>query len=257
MPDAWRPALFGMDQIIVPSEWCGQSTALPKPNQTLSIVPLGVGSQFTPTARKRGPKLKFLAFDTHADSMRAGMDIAMRAFGTAFPGRSDVRLDIWTTQPAAVSGTDIRIQLRGGVGPDRELLALYHEYDALIFASRGEGFGLVPLEAIASGMPVLHSGQTGMAGIADLGQLIGSRQMLAPSAVQEGAHWYEPIVDILAARLRQFDTQYDAWQNKALGDAQIVSERFTWRASALALLNAMEGNDAVSQSGELHQPRAV
>ncbi len=47
-----------------------------------------------------------------------------------------------------------------GVIPDSELTALYRTADAFVFPSVKEGWGLVVLEAIASGLPVITSNQT-------------------------------------------------------------------------------------------------
>jgi glycosyltransferase-like protein len=50
-----------------------------------------------------------------------------------------------------------RAVVRLGAVPDREMPSLYRLADALIFASVKEGFGLVVLEAMASGVPVVTS----------------------------------------------------------------------------------------------------
>ena len=44
-----------------------------------------------------------------------------------------------------------------GPVPDADMPALYRLADALVFPSVKEGFGLVVLEAMASGMPVVTS----------------------------------------------------------------------------------------------------
>jgi glycosyltransferase involved in cell wall biosynthesis len=46
-----------------------------------------------------------------------------------------------------------------GVIPDRDLPALYRTADAFCFPSTQEGWGLVVLEAIASGLPVITADQ--------------------------------------------------------------------------------------------------
>src|SRR5258708_9474721 len=50
-----------------------------------------------------------------------------------------------------------RTVIRLGAVPDREMPSLYRLADALIFPSVKEGFGLVVLEAMASGVPVVTS----------------------------------------------------------------------------------------------------
>lgn len=36
-----------------------------------------------------------------------------------------------------------------------QLVALYHSHDVLIYPSWGEGFGFIPLQALATGMPTI------------------------------------------------------------------------------------------------------
>ncbi len=47
--------------------------------------------------------------------------------------------------------------IRTGVVPDEDMPSLYRRIDALVFVSRAEGFGLCPLEAMASGRPTIVS----------------------------------------------------------------------------------------------------
>jgi glycosyltransferase involved in cell wall biosynthesis len=58
---------------------------------------------------------------------------------------------------------------------DRELIELYHHATALIFPSRGEGFGFPPLEAMACGTPV-----------------ITTRRGSIPEVVKGNAHFVDP-----------------------------------------------------------------
>lgn len=55
------------------------------------------------------------------------------------------------------SGLPPRNVIRAGILPDSDMPALYRLSDVLVFASVREGFGLVALEAMASGLPVVAS----------------------------------------------------------------------------------------------------
>jgi glycosyltransferase involved in cell wall biosynthesis len=40
---------------------------------------------------------------------------------------------------------------------EQELVDLYHQHDVLIYPTYGEGFGFIPLQALATGMPVIST----------------------------------------------------------------------------------------------------
>ena len=56
-----------------------------------------------------------------------------------------------------------QITIRGYCNEEDELKSMYYESDIIVLPSRTEGFGLVALEAISAGIPVLVARETGIA----------------------------------------------------------------------------------------------
>jgi glycosyltransferase involved in cell wall biosynthesis len=104
------------------------------------------------------------------------------------------------------------VEARGNVGLD-ELADLYRRAACLVFPSLYEGFGLPPLEAMASGCPVAAS------------DLPAIREVCGDAAVLFDPHDPEAIADGVA---RALDAG-DALRERGLARAA----RFTWEACAL------------------------
>jgi glycosyltransferase involved in cell wall biosynthesis len=83
------------------------------------------------------------------------------------------------------------------------LATLYHLADAFVFPSLYEGFGLPPLEAMASGTPVLTSNVSSLPEVVDDAALLVDPR--DPEAIAEGMHqilFHEPTRERLVARGR-------------------------------------------------------
>lgn len=162
------------DKLIVPTPFCkrvfkGAGVTIP-----IDIVPLGVDPTRW-TYKERTPPLtrpyRFLAFaNARWDCPRKNFDIIVDAFEKKFGGRKDVELVIKSSPGPVVNRrtkfpsncTIINKRL-----PQSEVLSLLHDVDCLVFPSSGEGFGLPPREAMATGLPVIVTNWGGLEGIAN------------------------------------------------------------------------------------------
>ena len=240
IPQEWVTALYGMHKVIVPTRWVRDGVRPAFDAQRFAIVPVGLdGATFVPVRRVRGEQLRLLFFAQHADDYAAGADLAVSAFLRAFPTREDVALDIWSSAQCYVEAPDVRIQMRRHVGTDGDLVRLYHQYDALLAPARGIGAGFIPLEAIATGMPVFHSGQGALEPLADVGILTGAQKIATLAKAHASATCFEPLVDVFAERLRQFEREYDSFQEAAMEHAEVVRNRFSWQRTSTLLRRAL------------------
>ena len=108
---------------------------------------------------------------TFEDLMLKGYDIVANAIGSlgvkfelTFVGSSpgDHRnVEQWFLQKTRIKRKQLTI--RGYCTEQDELKGMFHQSDLVALPSRTEGFGLVGLEAISCGVPVLVSGESGLA----------------------------------------------------------------------------------------------
>jgi glycosyltransferase involved in cell wall biosynthesis len=198
--------------------------------------------------RVRGEKLRILTFSTQATETRKGTDIAIFAFKAAFRKRKNVELVIRSTWDCEVASDDTRVTLERGPITTTELAAFYAGFDVLLYPSRAEGAGLIPLEFLATGAPAIFADATGMHDYAEFGLTVGSTK--APATVGHGrggdlteapyGFWYEPDFDDLVDRLQEVDKQYESVQELAVLNAGRIAEEWSWERTADKIVERLE-----------------
>lgn len=194
----------------------------------------------------RGREVRFL----HVSSCfkRKGVDILLAAWAKAFTSADRVRLIIKTFPNPH---NDVEQQLAELVSryPDLatveiinrdverdELLQFYADADVMVLPSRGEGYNLPALEAMASGLPLIVTGHGGQRDFCSEreARLIDYRFARSESHVS-GHHslWVEPDVEDLAAALREQadpdqDMVIEERRQRALMAAARESDKMAW-----------------------------
>ncbi len=109
--------------------------------------------------------------------------------------------------------------------PDQELAQLYQSSSLFLFGARSEPFGLVVLEAMASGLPVVAVGEGGL-----------------PEIVREGATGYLTEREPAAFAQRVEMLLRDAPLRRQMGSAARADavNRWTWEATARQFAAALE-----------------
>jgi glycosyltransferase involved in cell wall biosynthesis len=143
----------------------------------IGVVPEGVDAGlFRPpdAPRARATKFRFLCVAKWEE--RKGTADLVEAFRDEFPAGEPVEL-VMRCDPAGVA-CDPRIVWTGRVDT-AGLVALMHSCDAFVLPTRGEGWGLPVLEAMACGLPCIVTGYSGLTEFAHEGNafLIGVSEM--------------------------------------------------------------------------------
>lgn len=164
--DYWARSLSKGDEVWAPSTWTA-NVFKEKLQRDVHVYPHGVSGKFVP-AKRRLNEGKFFFLHAGEPYVRKGGQVAVEAFLEEFAGNDDV-IFIIKSYP---QGHTILVEDETGklVEPEKayrnvktikqslnfsDYLKLLHNTHCFVYPSWGEGFGMMPLEAMASGLPTI------------------------------------------------------------------------------------------------------
>ncbi len=170
----WRNQCNEVDMLIVPSEYCrevfGKFVDRPIEVASLAVNPLYyIGETF------ERPERDTFTFAIHGtlSGRKAPLEL-IAAFKKAFPTQSSVRLVLKTRNEMCgyrehqlPDLNDARISIISEDYYPQQMLQFLQDADAYVYPSKGEGYGLPPREAMATGLPTIFANNTGMSTLAN------------------------------------------------------------------------------------------
>ena len=203
------------------------------PNVKVEIITPGIFEKFASESQfalDRSVVKKFNVFmfgrATFEDLTLKGYDIVANAIGSlgkefelTFVGSSPgehQKVEQWFLEKKCITRNQLTI--RGYCSEQDELKMMFYQSDLIAMPSRTEGFGLVALEAISAGVPVLVSGESGIAEA--LREVEGGRSVIVE---------FDDNVEEWARRIRQLSSQTpEERQNNALQLRENYRKKYPW-----------------------------
>lgn len=168
IPRSWVKMLNQAERIIVPTEWLVDSWKEQGVTVPINVIGHGIDPEiYYYLERPERDTYTFLHYGQL--SVRKGSDLVMRAFVEEFKGQDDVKLVLKNVHPffpphafstknvTCIPATYTKDQMR----------KLMQDVDCMLFPTRGEGFGLPPFEAMATGLPTIVTGWSGPVDFSD------------------------------------------------------------------------------------------
>lgn len=240
-PPFWEEWLKKADRVLVPSQFCADvmySNFGIKPD----IVPLGIEPEyFYHVERERSANHIFTFLHYDAFKWRKGWDLLFTAFNEEFGerGGDPVKLIYKTTLGITPPLQEYpKIEKIVGRLDHSEILDILQRSDCFVFPTRGEGFGLTPLEAVATGIPAIVPNHSGMTHYFDP-RYFYDLETTEIRAVYDntelrnldlGVYW-EPTIKSLRQRMREV---YNEWKR---GNIQRKSREMSAYASQFSMDN--------------------
>ncbi len=174
------------DRIVVGSRFAHNTLIGQRvPNSKIKILPYGVGEEFVAAGESRAEKrkdgkIRFLFLGQLAH--RKGVQFLLEAWKGLAAGKAELVLMGGGPRRGWRKVAGERVMFRGQAGR-KEVLEEMGRSDVLVLPSLFEGFGLVILEAMAAGLPVITTTNTGGPDVIKEGQegfivLAGSSEAL-------------------------------------------------------------------------------
>lgn len=169
---SWVNVCNDCDLVCVPSRFCRDAFANSGVVRPVLVVPHGLDPEYVPYREppETGPFTFFNVFDAGSYIQRKSAEELIRTFCRMFEPVDDVRLVLRTQNNARIRELCERYDSRGLVSIEapvtlgvREFARRYSDIHCVVHPSKGEGFGLIPFQAIACERPVIAPAATGMA----------------------------------------------------------------------------------------------
>jgi glycosyltransferase involved in cell wall biosynthesis len=240
LPESFRENLHRYDTVIVPSE---QNRELfSRYHDNVKYVPLGVDPTVWRYEPRTDPGTQF-RFLIGGSGARKGTDLAVKAFKLLW-GKDGSWGDgpvpwLIMKNPKAEQHYGHRIEMYAGRLSDDDEVNLYRSAHCYLQPSRGEGFGLQPLQAIVQGCPTVLTDAHGHKAFSHLGLPIGSVPAKSSYFIYgEAGEWWEPNLDELCDQMLDVYNNYDRHVQRAKVNAELARE-FTWENTARKLIDAI------------------
>lgn len=268
-PEAWLPGMNLADLIIVPNrdnKLRLEQQGVTKPIEVCALPYNPEHFPFKKRQYKQGDTFKFLMYN--AGNHRKGWKETADAFLAEFGDDENVELTLKTIFPLEkkINGVLMpdpqfvpyfnkkNIKFISKIEEKKDLHKLLHNHHCFVFPSKGEGWGYPPMEALATGMPLIATNAHGHAdfwtkGCYEVGYtmqpaeiaarplevMVGNKKVTIPSNQnseqwRNSGDWWHPKVEDIRKQMRYVFDNYNKCLAEAEQGAREIEAKYSYKA---------------------------
>lgn len=236
LPESWLSDMRERDEIWTTSNFCKDVFNSYSVNNVIHMVPHGIDEEVW-KIHDRHLSGKFVFLHVGGPTERKGGQKVVDTFLSLYDGNKDYELILKSNGPSEVRWTkngqymgNIRnhpqIKVIEAKLETEQLVMLYNKAHCLVYPTNGEGFGCIPFQGIATGLPTICTNATGCADFAEYSIPLDSHPTNGV-----GIHlgeWVEPSIDHLRFLMEDVVSNYDKHQVNTMASARIIHTTQTW-----------------------------
>jgi len=240
IPEDWKEYMDACDEIWTTSDWCA-NVFEDNGYRVDKVYPHGIDPIWKPYKRQDDGIIKFLHVGEPAP--RKAGQMVVESFISLFGNNPEYSLTIKADQInttrvynnfidkniiGAPENLYSNIHLITEVLTNEELVQLYNSHDVLIYPSYGEGFGFIPFQALATGMPTICTN-----GWAHYEKYLGplklkSKIIDSPWPFPHKGKVFEPNRQHLLELMRDVSINFKAYSNYYFAQSTKIHKDYNW-----------------------------
>ncbi|MDD6481305.1 MAG: glycosyltransferase [Lachnospiraceae bacterium] len=258
IPKEWVRQCNMMDEVWVPSSFNVRTFRDSGVKVPIYTIPLGVDiNYYNPQIKSYKKHNKYTFLSVFEWGERKAPEVLLRAYSRAFSNKDDVVLlcKVINNDPSINVEEEVRklnlptdgpeiIFLHNTKFADYEMATLYRSADCFVIPTRGEGWGMPILEAMACGLPTIATNWSAHKDFynetngypIELNGLIDAK---AKCPYYTGFQWADPSEEHLMHQMRYVFEHQDEAAEKGRKAAEEVQSKWTWENAAKKIIDRL------------------
>ena len=236
VPEFWPETMNRMQEIWTPSTFCAEIFEEFGVNKIIRVIPHGIDPDIW-KIENRYIKDKFVFLHVGGPTARKGGQRVVDAFLDLFDGNKDVVLILKSNESTECRFYENGVNFKSAKYHPQilsidysvdveDLVKIYNQAHCLVYPTNGEGFGLIPFQGIATGLPTIVTNATACADFAELSIPLDSHP--APGDGVHLGNWVEPDLDDLRGKMKYVYDNFNQVKENTLHSANIIHSTQTW-----------------------------